>query len=387
MTSNAFDLSAVTEADMTATVSCAICGHSEHSLYSHVQKAHGMSADEYIRTHPGSPLLSALGRKVYDEQAAKADITRPITVIEVDSMDAFKVGFGKEGKNAKKLRGYSGFSLIDGLPPADDNYLFPVNTTRDILLGMMSGGKIYAVGPTGSGKTTIFEQIASRLGRPFFRQQFHGEMEPSELLGTWTVGKGGEMVYLYSGLAQALSKPAVICFDEFDSGNPAVTAIANALLEGKPLVLSNKGGEVVPVHPDAILVATGNTNGMGDDTGLYTSTTVQSFATMNRFQMFVVIDYMKAPEETSLLMSIYGAKGMPVKEIEDMVKVANLIRDGFIAGKITAVMSTRQLLTWAKWLGMTGDPSRAFALSFSNQLGIVDRQVTLELFQRVFGTR
>jgi cobaltochelatase CobS len=338
--------------------------------------------------HPNSEVLSPLGKKAWNEQIAVIATNGPraASPVQVDSMKAFGIGFGKSGKEAQMLKGYAGFTPDDGVPNVEEHYAFQEQVTRDVIMGCMAGGRVYASGPTGSGKTTLFSQIAARLGRPFFRQQFHGEMEPTEMYGQWTV-IAGEMVYLYSGIGNAMQLPSIICLDELDSGNPPVSAIANALLEGNPLVLPNKGGEKIHPHPDCIFVATGNTNGMGDETGLYASTTTQSFATMNRFQMYVTVNYMQASDEIALLKRIYGAKGMPDVQINDMVKVANLVRDGFVGNKITAVMSTRQLLHWAKWLGMTGDPARSFQLAFSNQLGAVDRAVVTELYQRVYGSR
>jgi cobaltochelatase CobS len=387
--STGFDINTASPEERAATIACAEpgCTFKQHSLISHL-KSHGLTVEEYQAKHPGAEVLSPLGKKVWNEHVsettAKPSAGAPV---QVDSMKTFGIGFGKTGKEAKMLKGYAGYTADDGVPKIDEHYAFQEAVTRDVIMGCMAGGRIYASGPTGSGKTTLFEQIAARLGKPFYRFQFHGEMEPTEMYGNWTVGANGEMIYLYSGLALAMRQPSIICLDEFDSGNPPVTAIANALLEGNPLILPNKGGEKIIPHPDAIFVATGNTNGMGDETGLYASTSAQSFATMNRFQMFVTIGYMPAKDEIDLVKRIYGAKGMPDVQIQDMVKVANLVRDGFVGNKITAVMSTRQLLTWAKWLGMTGDPARSFQLAFSNQLGAVDKAVVLELYQRVYGSR
>ena len=203
-------------------------------------------------------------------------------------------------------------------------------------------------------------------------------------MGTWTMGPQG-MFYLNSGLVDHLQLPSVIVLDEYDSGNPAVTAIMNAILEGKPLVLSNNGGKRIYRHPKCLIYATGNTNGMGDETGLYSSTTVQSFATMNRFRMFLEVDYLPAEQEIELLKRKFAHTNMPDKEIADIVKVTNLIRDSFKNGAINAVLSTRQVIHWTENLAMTGEPRRSFEYAFANILGGADRGVCMELFQRVFG--
>ena len=313
------------------------------------------------------------------------------------SQKTFGVGFGKDGNVDKAIPGYTGFESLQGavmVPKLDPNYRFQADVTRDFLMCMVAREMPYCSGPTGSGKTSLGEQFCAHTGRPFYRQQFHMEMEPSELVGTWTVVEGGHMVFLESGLVQALRLPSLIVLDEFDSGNPSCTAVIQAVLEGKPMVLSTKGGERVYKHPDCMIMATGNTNGQGDDTGLYTSTTVQSFATMNRFGMFIPINYMPAADETALLEAIFGQKadkpkgsGMPTAEISTIVAVANLIRDAFVSNKLSVVMSTRQTINWTRWYLMTGDRRRAFSLAFSNVLGPADRAVAEELYQRKCGAK
>jgi cobaltochelatase CobS len=370
---------------MKNQVKCAECGFEGHVLHTHVLNAHAMSPEDYAKKHPGSKMLSPLGEQILAKELRRPDAAIEYKVTDVDSMAVFKIGFGKGGGTPKPIRAYEGFNFEHGVPLKDDHYVFPKDLTRDMLMGIMAGGLIYITGPTGCGKTSIYEQIAARTGRPFFRQQFHGEMEPAELTGTWIVNEHQTFEYMYSGLAKAIQLPTLVVFDEFDSGTPVVTAIANGLLEGKPLVLNNKGGEKIYPHKDCILVATGNTNGMGDDTGLYTSTTVQSFATMNRYRMFLNMDYIAEEDEIAMLKSRFPK--IPENTIGEMVKVANMIRAGFKEGKITAVISTRQLVNWGMWLTMNGEPGRSFKLAFQNQLSKMDSDVVAQLYQRVFASR
>lgn len=367
---------------------CVICGLTAHSLISHLQQAHAMTPKEYGEKHPGAQVLSPYAMRLMNAtRPGSAELAKKsVKKIDVQSEPAFGIKFGKPGKEASKaLPGYEGFDTGDGVPTVDKHYHFDMEPTKDALMAIAADERCYAFGPTGSGKTTLFEQIAARLGRPFERIQFHREMEPVELTGTWTVNEHGAMEYMYSGLAKALQLPSIVCFDEYDSGNPVVTAIANALLENKPLVLSNYGGRKIFRHPDCRIVATGNTNGMGDDTGLYASVSVQSFATMNRFGMAIRLDYMPEENEKKILQSIWPS--MPPGIVSDIVKAANMVRAGFKEGKLTCPLSTRQTIMWAKWLNMTGDAKRAFELAFVNQLGPMDEKPVREIFQRVFATK
>lgn len=368
---------------VTAKVKCAVCGHQDHSLYKHITDAHGMTPADYHAAHPGAELLSPFGARIYKDIAKRSPAAIEAQPIDVDSLVAFGVGFGASN-SPKHIRGYRGFNAeTHYVPAADTNYVFPVELTKNFLLGVATGAKMYIMGPTGSGKTSMAEQVAARLGRPFCRVQMHAEMEPVELTGTWYVNEHGTMEYMYSDFVTMLQLPSVICLDEYDSGNPTVTALANAVLEGKPLVLANKAGERVRPHPDCIIVATGNTNGLGDETGLYASTAVQSFATMNRFQMFLVVDYMGQDDEIMLLTKRYPR--ILHQHCHDMVKFANAVRDGFKGGTMQVVLSTRQLVNWGQWLMMTGNMKMSYNLAFGNQLGREDKKVCGELYQHIFG--
>jgi cobaltochelatase CobS len=74
------------------------------------------------------------------------------------------------------------------------------------------------------------------------------------------------------------------------------------------------------------------------------------------------------------------------KTIADMVKVAELSRQGFINGDISTVMSPRTVITWAQNTAIFKDAGFAFRLSFLNKCDETERMLVAEYYQRVFGT-
>jgi cobaltochelatase CobS len=68
-----------------------------------------------------------------------------------------------------------------------------------------------------------------------------------------------------------------------------------------------------------------------------------------------------------------------------MVKVAELTRQGFIAGDISTVMSPRTVISWAQNALIFGDIGFAFRLSFLNKCDEAERTLVAEYYQRVFG--
>jgi len=73
------------------------------------------------------------------------------------------------------------------------------------------------------------------------------------------------------------------------------------------------------------------------------------------------------------------------KLIADMVKVAELTRQGFMNGDISTVMSPRTVITWAQNAAIFGSTGFAFRLSFLNKCDEAERTLVAEYYQRVFG--
>ncbi|MCC6829282.1 MAG: CbbQ/NirQ/NorQ C-terminal domain-containing protein, partial [Novosphingobium sp.] len=132
------------------------------------------------------------------------------------------------------------------------------------------------------------------------------------------------------------------------------------------------------------LFATANTVGLGDTSGLYHGTQAINQGQMDRWNIVVGLNYLPAPVENEIV----GKKvpGIAAKTISDMVKVADLTRQGFINGDISTVMSPRTVITWAQNTEIFKDPGFAFRLSFLNKCDETERTLVAEYYQRVFGT-
>ena len=71
--------------------------------------------------------------------------------------------------------------------------------------------------------------------------------------------------------------------------------------------------------------------------------------------------------------------------IADMIRVADLTRQGFVNGDISTVMSPRTVITWAQNAEIFGDIGFAFRLTFLNKCDEAERMLVAEYYQRVFG--
>jgi cobaltochelatase CobS len=135
-------------------------------------------------------------------------------------------------------------------------------------------------------------------------------------------------------------------------------------------------------HPWFRLFSTANTVGLGDTSGLYHGTQAINQGQMDRWSIVTALNYLPAPVELEIVKS--KAK-MDDKVIADMIRVAELTRQGFIGGDISTVMSPRTVITWAQNAEIFGDIGFAFRLTFLNKCDEAERMLVAEYYQRVFG--
>jgi cobaltochelatase CobS len=103
---------------------------------------------------------------------------------------------------------------------------------------------------------------------------------------------------------------------------------------------------------------------------------------MDRWSIVTALNYLPAPVELEIVKS--KAK-MDDKTIADMIRVAELTRQGFIGGDISTVMSPRTVITWAQNAEIFKDVGFAFRVTFLNKCDEAERMLVAEYYQRVFG--
>ncbi|MDE2341462.1 MAG: CbbQ/NirQ/NorQ C-terminal domain-containing protein, partial [Alphaproteobacteria bacterium] len=140
---------------------------------------------------------------------------------------------------------------------------------------------------------------------------------------------------------------------------------------------------VIRPNPWFRLFATANTVGLGDTSGLYHGTQQINQGQMDRWSIVVGLNYLPAQVEAEIVLKKAGAKDEAA--VANMVKVAELSRQGFINGDISTVMSPRTVITWAQNASIFNDLGFAFRLSFLNKCDEAERMIVAEYYQRVFG--
>ena len=274
-------------------------------------------------------------------------------ISELESLQptALDAGLIFSGKASGRL--IQGYARPTAYTPAiDHSYLFH-EASRDIIVWLMNAADpLYVFGPTGCGKTSCIKQLAARLNYPVFEVTGHGRLEFADLTGHLAV-KDGSMVYEYGPLALAMRYGGMLLLNEIDLTSPEVAAGLNSVLDGSPLCIAENGGELIAPHPMFRFAATANTNGGGDDTGLYQGTQRQNLAWLDRF-MLCEVGYPKPDVEKMLLAERFPV--LPEELTHKLVDFAGEVRKLFmgegdgqnLSGAIEVTLSTRTLLRWAE---------------------------------------
>ncbi len=283
------------------------------------------------------------------------------------------------------------FSIADErVPDLDPNYVFDPDTTLAILAGFAFNRRVMVQGFHGTGKSTHIEQVAARLKWPCIRINLDSHISRIDLVGKDAIvlREGKQVTEFREGLLPwALQTPTALVFDEYDAGRPDVMFVIQRVLEveGKLTLLDQN--RVIRPNPWFRLFATANTVGLGDTTGLYHGTQQINQGQMDRWNVVTTLNYLAPAVESQIVVA--KAPGFDTeagrKQVANMVKVADMTRQGFMSGDISTVMSPRTVLTWAQNATIFKNVGFAFRLSFLNKCDEAERSIVAEYYQRVFG--
>jgi cobaltochelatase CobS len=273
------------------------------------------------------------------------------------------------------------------VPDFDDGYVFDPDTTLAILAGFAFNRRVMVQGYHGTGKSTHIEQVAARLKWPCIRINLDAHISRIDLIGRDAIvlRDGLQVTEFREGLLPwALQHPVALVFDEYDAGRPDVMFVIQRVLESEGKLTLLDQNRVIRPSRFFRLFATANTVGLGDTSGLYHGTQAINQGQMDRWNIVVGLNYLPAQVESEIVIN--KSTGIDPKVVGDMVKVAELTRQGFINGDISTVMSPRTVITWAQNTAIFKDPGFAFRLSFLNKCDETERMLVAEYYQRVFGT-
>lgn len=278
------------------------------------------------------------------------------------------------------------------VPMVHKDYVFTKSLFRDgaLFLARPHGHALWLAGPTGSGKTSVITELAGRLNYPVYSITCNSRMEFDDLVGRpMVISKPGEqpsVKFIYGPLARAMKSGGILLLNEVDLCDPAQLSGLNDVLEGRPLTITQNGGEQIQPHPMFRVVVTANSAGNGDETGSYTGVLSQNVAAMDRYRLMRV-DYLSEGIETVLLKKLFSNISSQI--LTGLVRCANKIRKSYIEGELTAPMSTRCLCFWTElmqdYAGSQNPVKDALKLCYANRLSAAEQTAVFSICMSILG--
>nr|WP_175800147.1 AAA family ATPase [Burkholderia anthina] len=256
------------------------------------------------------------------------------------------------------------------VPPLNPAYLLTARAAS-VLDDIVENRRILLIGHTGTGKTSLIEQVAARTGHGVLRSNMNGQTTVGDFVGFWTV-KGGETIWVDGVLPTAMREGLWLIVDEIDFAEPAILAVLTAVLEpGGRLLLKEKGNEIVVPHPSFRLFATANAVGaMGQFRHLYQGANVMNEAFLDRWRVYH-LDYLPPHDEAQVLQQTFGPR-MSAAMAATLAAIAADCRAAFVREDLASAFSTRRLLDWAELMLRTGDPESAAGPTIYAKVGPED---------------
>jgi len=277
------------------------------------------------------------------------------------------------------------------VPEIDKNYHFDEETTLAILAGFKYNRRVLVQGLHGTGKSTHIEQIAARLNWRCVRINLDSHISRIDLIGKDAIvlENGKQITTFKEGiLPWAIQSATALVFDEYDAGRPDVMFVIQRILEADGKLTLLDQSKVIKPHKYFRLFGTANTIGLGDTTGLYHGTQQINQGQMDRWNVVTSLNYLAEDIESKIVFSkILGLneKFLDKDKVNNMVKLANLTRNGFKNGDLSTLMSPRTVISWAENSIIFKDISYAFKVSFLNKCDETERNTLSEYYQRCFG--
>lgn len=211
-----------------------------------------------------------------------------------------------------------------------------VNPAFDVVVKMAALRKnVFLVGPAGTGKTYMAEQVARALGMRFMAISCGPDMGKHELMGY----RDAHGNYVSTMLREAYEADddagAMFLLDEVDRSSGAVMTAMNAVLANH---LAAFADGMIRKGRRFLCLASGNTYGLGPD-AQYVGAQVMDAAFGDRF-FAVEVDYDRTLERTRAA-AIMGAAGSTWCDTIDTV------RQNIMSNNLRAICSTRTVIDGA----------------------------------------
>lgn len=196
------------------------------------------------------------------------------------------------------------------------------------------------LGPTATGKSLCAQEAFERVrrARPVLVVEGTESLKEFDLLGMYVPEGEGRFTWRDGVLTKAMRDGAFLFVDEFNRLNPRTANVLLGALSRGAVVLTEHGSEEVIATPGFQVVAALNL-GKG-----YVVNALDQ-ALLNRFEVVLEFRYLSPSEEEAWLVA---ETGLPTETARAMVRVAGEVRAKKRAHELSADLTPRGLLAWAR---------------------------------------
>ena len=273
-------------------------------------------------------------------------------------------------------------SEVEDLVPIKDTNYVPFGFYKDLesIIKSKVFYPVFITGLTGNGKTTMVEQVCSKLKRECVRVNVSIETDEDDLVGGSTL-IDGNVTFREGPVILAMRRGAVLLIDEIDRGSNKLMCI-QGILEGKPY-FNKKNGDVIHPAPGFTVIATANTKGQGSDSGKYIAAQILDEAFLERFPITVEQEYPSAKVERTIIMNNMEQHSCVDEEFADkLVTWAEVIRKTYLEDAVDELISTRRLVHIVKAFSMFRDRQKAIELCI-NRFDSDTKNAFLDLYKKM----
>ena len=206
-----------------------------------------------------------------------------------------------------------------------------------VLKAVSRGQHIWMTGSSGSGKTTIAEQVAESLGVKFSSDSYNSQSSKADIKGYKSIS---DNLYQSTGFRDRFEHGGVYLLDEIDASNPNILTTLNSALANSSMGFPDG---MVKRHPSFVAIAAANTWGNGA-TAEYVGRAPIDGATIDRFTMM----HVKIDErlETELVRST----GLDMEHGSTWLNIVRTARRNVDTHGLKVIVSPRASIGGAKLL-------------------------------------
>ncbi len=184
---------------------------------------------------------------------------------------------------------------------------------EELLAAFVAGGHCLLEGLPGLGKTLLIRTLAQAVSLTFHRIQFTPDLMPSDIVGTEVLEEDHATGRRFFQFNRGPIFGQLILADEINRTPPKTQA---ALLEAMQESAVTYGGKTYPLERPFFVLATQNPI---EQAGTYPLPEAQ----LDRFLLYLTIDY---PAETEELAMLERTTGAPPARIEPVMSAAEILQ-------------------------------------------------------------